>query len=195
MPSGGRAVPGPPRHRHRSPPNSRFAMAPRDTPPQPESFVARHGLWSEAQRDAAAELGQRIEKDKIEVVRLSFADQHGLLRGKTIVAAELPRALTSGCPIVTSLLLKDTSHRTVVPGFSAGAGFNVPELGGARHPMVGPEPTAFRGLAWAPNTGWLLCDLYFADGRPAMFSTRRLCREMIGRLHEAGYDFIAGLEV
>jgi glutamine synthetase len=170
-------------------------MAPRDTNAVPESFVERHGLWTAAQRDAAAQIGPLLQENHIDVVRISFADQHGLLRGKTVVAGELPRVLASGCPIVTSLLLKDTSHRTVFPVFTAGAGFNMPELEGAADLLMVPDPTTFRVLPWAPNTGWLLCDLYFADGKPALFSTRQLCRSVIGRLHEAGYDFVAGLEV
>jgi glutamine synthetase len=71
----------------------------------------------------------------------------------------------------------------------------MPELEGAADLLMVPDPTTFRVLPWAPNTGWLLCDLYFADGKPALFSTRQLCRTVIGRLHEAGYDFVAGLEV
>jgi glutamine synthetase len=170
-------------------------MAPRDTNAASESFVARHGLWTPAQSEAAARLPQLLQENHIDVVRLSFPDQHGLLRGKTVVAGELARVLTSGCPIVTSLLLKDTSHRTVFPVFTAGAGFNMPELEGAADLLMVPDPTSFRVLPWAPNTAWLLCDLYFANGKAAMFSTRQLCRRMIGKLHDAGYDFVAGLEV
>src|SRR3546814_620161 len=56
-------------------------------------------------------------------------------------------------------------------------------------------PTTFKVLPWAPHTGWILCDLYFADGRPVPFSTRQIYRQVLGRLNEAGYDYMAGLEV
>src|SRR5207237_3299921 len=55
--------------------------------------------------------------------------------------------------------------------------------------------TTFRILPWAPRTGWLLCDLYFADGRPVPFSTRHLYRGVLEKIAAAGYDFVAGLEV
>jgi glutamine synthetase len=58
-----------------------------------------------------------------------------------------------------------------------------------------PDPSSFRVLPWTPNTGWLLCDLYFANGRPVPFSTRQLYRGLLDRLATAGYDFVAGLEV
>jgi glutamine synthetase len=41
------------------------------------SFVKRHGLWSDEQREAAARLRRIVEDEKLEVIRLSFPDQHG----------------------------------------------------------------------------------------------------------------------
>ena len=46
------------------------------------SFIARHDLWSADQRRAADEVSRRIEAEGLEVVRLSFPDLHGILRGK-----------------------------------------------------------------------------------------------------------------
>jgi glutamine synthetase len=50
-------------------------------------------------------------------------------------------------------------------------------------------------LPWAPTTGWVLCDLYFNDGRPVPFATRHLYRSVLDKLGKRGYDFVAGLEV
>ena len=50
-------------------------------------------------------------------------------------------------------------------------------------------------LPWAPATGWLLCDVYFADGRPVPFATRHLYKSVLAKLAKRGYDFVAGLEV
>ena len=51
------------------------------------SFVERHGLWSDEQKEAAGRLRKIVEQQKLEVIRLSFPDQHGILRGKTLVAS------------------------------------------------------------------------------------------------------------
>ena len=59
-------------------------------------LVERRGLWSEEQRRAAAEIDLRIERDHLDVVRFLSADQHGLLRGKTVVAAERARGHAHG---------------------------------------------------------------------------------------------------
>jgi glutamine synthetase len=156
-------------------------------------FVERHGLWSDEQRCAAVEVAQQAKT--LGVVRLSFPDQHGSLRGKTIVAAELDGAFRNGCTAPSSLLAKDTSHRTVFPVFTRGGGFDMPEMEGAADLLLVPDPLSFKVLPWAPHSGWLLCDLYFADGRVVPFSTRQLCRRVLDDLNKRGFDYIAGLEV
>lgn len=159
------------------------------------SFVERHGLWSAEQKEAARRLRSIVEEKKLEVIRLSFPDQHGILRGKTLVASEALASLESGCSITTTMLAKDTSHRTVFPVFSAGGGFGMREMEGAADVLMIADPSSFRVLPWAPESGWLLCDIYFADGRPVPFSTRHLYRQVLDQLGARGYDFVAGLEV
>ena len=159
------------------------------------SLVERYGLWSAAQAKEADAVARRIETDKLELVRFSFADQHGLLRGKTLVAAEAPQAMRCGVGIASTLLLKDTAHRTVFPVFAAGEDPLIAGMRGAADVLLVADPASFRVLPWAPNTGWLLCDVYFADGQPVPYATRAVGRRIVGRLAEAGYEFVAGLEV
>jgi glutamine synthetase len=159
------------------------------------TFVARHALWSDEQKDAAARMRRLVEEKNLEVIRLAFPDQHGILRGKTIIASEAMASLESGCSITTTMLAKDTSHRTVFPVFTAGGGFGMKEMEGAADVLMVPDTTTFRVLPWAPTTGWVLCDLYFQDGRPVPFATRGLYKKVLDELGSRGHDFVAGLEV
>lgn len=159
------------------------------------SFVARHRLWSEEQNEAAVRLRRIAEEKGLDTIRFSFPDQHGILRGKTLVADEALRILENGCTITTTMLAKDTSHRTVFPVFTAGGGFGMTEMQGAADVLMIPDPTTFRVLPWAPSTGWVLCDVHFADGRPVPFATRGLYKSVLTKLAARGYDFKAGLEV
>ena len=159
------------------------------------SFVERHGLWSQEQKEAATRLRKIVEEHKLEVIRLSFPDQHGILRGKTLVAEEALASLESGCSITTTMLAKDTSHRTVFPVFTSGGGFGMREMEGAADVLMVADPLSFRVLPWVEATGWLLCDVYFADGRPVPFATRHLYKTVLAGLEKRGYDFVAGLEV
>src|SRR5438552_8994022 len=159
------------------------------------SFVERHGLWSDEQLEAAAKAEKLIEERRLEVVRLSFPDQHGILRGKQVMAADAALALRNGCTITTTLLAKDTAHRTVFPVFTAGGGFGMAGMEGGGDVVMIADPTTFRVLPWAPRTGWVLCDIFFQNGKPVPFSTRHLYREVLRRLADAGFDYMAGLEV
>jgi glutamine synthetase len=159
------------------------------------NFVDRHGLWSEAQVRAASAVEKAIAQKNLELVRFSFPDQHGILRGKTLVALEAARALRSGVTMTSTLFAKDTSHRTVFPVFEAGAGMDLPEMGGAGNFVMVADPETFRVLPWAENTGWVLCDCYFPNGKKVPIATRGLYREALAKLAGAGFDYLAGLEV
>ena len=157
------------------------------------SFVERHGLWTPEQFAAAREVERRVEAEGLEVVRFSCADVHGVLRGKTLVAAGAAKAMQGGVALTSTMLLKDTSHRTAFPVFSAGGGFGLKELQGAADLVMIADPSTFRVLPWARKTGWLLCDLYFGDGRPFPFSTRALLGGVVERLAARGrHEAIGG---
>ncbi len=156
------------------------------------SFVERHGLDQPGQR---AEVLRQIEAAGLGVLRLAFPDQHGILRGKTIMASEARGALANGVAMTTTLLLKDSSHRTVFPVWSAGGALGEKAMEGAADALLVPDPSTFRILPWAPHTGWILCDAYFPDGRPVPLATRHLLRQQVSQAAALGFDFVTGLEV
>ena len=156
------------------------------------SFVARHSLSDAAHR---AEVLREIEVRGVEMLRLAFPDQHGILRGKTLVAAEARSAMENGVALTSTLLLKDTSHRTVFPVWSAGGGLGDAALQGAADLVLIPDPATFKVLPWAPHTGWMLCDAYMPDGRVAPFATRAMLARELARAEAKGFELITGLEV
>jgi len=159
------------------------------------SFVDRHGLWTAEQRAAARTLADEVKRRGLEVVRFSFPDQHGILRGKTVTAAEVGAALESGVTITTTLFAKDTSHKTVFPVFTPGGGFGLEGMEGGADALMVADPATFRVLPWAPHSGWVLCDVYFQNGEPVPFATRRILRRVLERVAAAGFEYVAGLEV
>ncbi|MFN3146470.1 MAG: hypothetical protein ACE368_15105 [Paracoccaceae bacterium] len=85
--------------------------------------VGRAGLLTETQFAQAAEVLARVAAEGLETLRLSFVDQHGILRGKTLTPAALAGAFRDGVAMTSTLLLKDTSHRTVFPVWGDGPGW------------------------------------------------------------------------
>src|SRR5579864_5889539 len=163
--------------------------------PAAMSFVERHGLWTGEQARAAKAATQAIKKHKLELVRFSFADQHGVLRGKTVLAEDAPALMQAGVTMTTTLLAKDTAHKTAYPVFTPGGGFAMAEMQGAGDFVMIADPATFQVLPWAPNTGWFLCNIFFGNGKPVPFSARQILRDALKRLQTGGFDYLAGLEV
>jgi glutamine synthetase len=159
------------------------------------TFAERHSLWTPERAEAATRMERMIESHGLEVVRISFPDQHGLLRGKTVAAQEAAKLLRSGVSITSSLLAKDTSNKTVLPIWSAGGAFGLGALEGAGDVLMLPDPASFRILPWSPRSGWLLADLHTSDGRPVPLATRNVLEAALRRLKPLGYDHVCGLEV
>ena len=61
-----------------------------------DPFVLRHHLWSSETQRLAQELAARAATDKLTTMRFMWADQHGILRGKTYLASEFENALYGG---------------------------------------------------------------------------------------------------
>ena len=78
-----------------------------------QTFVDRHELWSAEQHRAAAAVEREVKRRKLEVVRFAFADQHGVLRGKTLVASDAARAMRAGVAMTSTLLAIPASDRIV----------------------------------------------------------------------------------
>ena len=56
-------------------------------------FAERFCLTDAERKKQNAKIIEQVEAKGLEVVRLSFADQHGILRGKTIMANDLISAM------------------------------------------------------------------------------------------------------
>ncbi|MFC3230562.1 glutamine synthetase family protein [Marinibaculum pumilum] len=164
-------------------------------PDQPEHFIRRHGLWSDAQEAMAAEVQRRVEVEGIRLVRLAWTDTHGQTRAKAVTPAALRSALTDGYNINVATWTLDASGGRVFASFTSGGGMGLAEMTGSPNIVAVPDPASFRTLPWAPGIGWMLCDPYFRDGRPFHFGARHVLRRQVAALAEQGLQAIVGLEV
>ena len=158
-------------------------------------FVERHGLWSEEQVAAAERLKSEIEQHNLRTIRIAWGDQHGVVRGKNVMAHDFLLALKNGVDFQTATLFMDTTNNFIATIFSSDAGLGMTALAGGPDAILVPDPTTFRVLPWAPRTGWVLSEMYLASGEPMPFDTRHVMKRQLNALHELGYDYISGLEV
>jgi len=160
-----------------------------------DGTLGRLGLLAgdaQAQTDA---LMDRIEEDEIETVRFLFPDSHGVLRGKALVAGAVRTACKDGLRAPSSLILKDTSHRTVFDVWGDDAGFGAGAMTGASDLVLVPDPTTYRRLPWSPHSAWVLCDIAQTSGAAIAFASRTVLQTAIDRLAARDMALICGLEV
>ena len=158
-------------------------------------FVARHGLYTAAQAAAAQEVAARIRELDLRTVRLVIVDQHGQPRAKALSPEVAITAMSNGLDFSGAIYSLDTGNQVFVPAFAAGGGFGIDEFTGFPDVVLVPDASSFRVLPWADRTGWMLCDAYFSSGQPVPLDGRGLLRRTLADLGEAGFDYLAGIEV
>ncbi len=158
-------------------------------------FVDLHRLRSPDQRAAADEVAARIVELGLRTVRAVVVDQHGAPRSKWLSPDAAVSALTSGLDFSGSIYSMDTGNVVFPPPFAPGGGFGIPELTGFPDMVVVPDPATFKVLPWADRTGWMICDAFFANGRPVPLDPRAQLRTQIDRLASLGLESLTGLEI
>jgi len=131
----------------------------------------------------------------LEWIRFVWCDVHGSLRGKTWVTSELATAFKDGMGMVSTLMLKDTSDRTVYKVFEAEVKNELPGFEGASNVILLPDPSTFKILPWAEKTGWLLGQPWFPDGQVVPYDSRRILQSALEKLAAKGWGMKCGLEV
>ena len=159
------------------------------------AFASSCGVHDAARAQAVEGLLQRVQASALELVRVGWCDLHGVVRGKTLVASALQRALDDGVGMVSTLMLKDSSDRTAFNVFQPGGTASLPGFGQANNLVLLPDPESFQLLPWAESTGWLRAQPWFPDGRSVELDTRRVLQRALERLHSAGLAMRCGLEV
>lgn len=170
-----------------------------DEPRNPDAVGTPVGVgdvvWTQQRWDAWQDVRRVIEERGIELVRIALVDQHGLLRAKAVTPDALETAMRTGHTLPSTLLLKDTSNRTVYPVFDEASILGEPQLSGVGDIVMLPDPTTFRMLPHDSTTGVVLSDLYFPDGSPVALSPRGILARLVAELADAGLHARVGVEL
>ena len=159
------------------------------------TFAQRCGVHDAAREQANQRLVRIVGEQGLQLVRIGWCDLHGVLRGKTLVASAVERALADGVGMVSTLMLKDSSDRTAFKVFEPGGTAGLPGFGFANNLLLLADPDSFRQLPWTQATGWLRAQPWFQDGQPVELDTRRVLQQALAKLADAGFTMKCGLEV
>lgn len=160
-----------------------------------DSFVTMHNLRSKEEEEMVERIKAIIKEKDIRLIRVAWADQHGISRAKSMTVPAFLGVLDSGLEFNTGPLFFDTGSAIVFNPFEEGGGFDLEEMTGCPNYRLIPDPSTFKILPWAPHTAWILTDAYLKDGRPLPFDSRGILRKALKQFREAGFEYIAGIEV
>jgi len=156
--------------------------------------LASADVYTQAQIDRACELIMEFKRDAVETIRCVFVDQHGILRGKVLVTEALASAFANGIGMPSTLLLKDTAHKTVFPVWNDDTSVGQLVLSGASDVLAAPDPFSVFIVPWSPHSRFILCTVLDHDKLPVTFSSHQVLSSAINALDEHGYTSIMGLE-
>ena len=163
--------------------------------PTTGKFIERHGIHGPEKIEAAQRSKKLVEQHDVELVRIVWPDQHGLLRGKALTRSAYFGALESGNEITMAPFFFDPANAIVLNPFTADGGFAVEGLGGSPNITMVPDPDTFQLLPWAPKTAVVFADLYMNNGSLFPLAPRTILRNSLAKLAEHNYKLVAGIEM
>lgn len=122
-----------------------------------------------------------IRAHDIKTVRLVFADQNALTRGKVVPAEMFLKNLTAGFGFATSIFAMDIEGETIVETgllFEKGD----PDI------LTVPDLSTLTLVPWKPHTAQVIVDAFEADGAPFFAAPRQVLKNVLAQLAAAGYE-------
>jgi len=159
------------------------------------NFAALTGQDSPDREDRLARILAKIEEEKLEVVRVAFADTHGIVRVRPIEARLFAQAARNGTPFTTALFAMDSANNIFKNVFARDGGFGRDTMGGAGDMFAMPDLATFRVLPWANKCAWVMSDLYLSSGERCPLDPRLVMQTACGLLAKQGLTYVGGVEI
>jgi len=121
-----------------------------------------------------------LSQHEIKKVRLVFADQNGLTRGKNIPADYFLKSLEKGIGFAQSIYAMDIEGETV------------PETGllwehGDPDYLAVPDLNTLTLVPWKEHTAQVIVEGFLRDGAPFFADPRHILKKVLAKLSEAGF--------
>ena len=134
-----------------------------------------------------------LRRRGVETVILAGADTHGIMRGKRLPIAELPRAAEHGVTLSEVIWALPVDEREPVRRPPGHAGY-FPRDGYPDMRAV-PDLETARIVPWHDHTALVLCDFVDLDGGAVPVSPRAVLRSVVARAKSMGAEPVVGVEL
>ncbi|TMK84636.1 MAG: glutamine synthetase [Actinobacteria bacterium] len=123
----------------------------------------------------------------IRKVRFELPDMHGTSRSKIVPIEHAERYARTGLNMYGGTVVLDSRSDVV-----SGTLYN--EEVAYADQLLRPDPSTAAVVPWAEATARLICDGFWADGRPQMAAPRQVFRRVLERTRDLGYEPLVGVE-
>jgi glutamine synthetase len=120
-------------------------------------------------------------------VRFELPDMHGTSRSKIVPIDHADGYARKGLNMYGGTAVLDSRSDVV-----SGTLYN--EEVAYADQLLRPDPSTAAVVPWVEATARLICDGYWADGRPLMAAPRHVFRRVLERCREIGYEPLIGIE-
>jgi glutamine synthetase len=131
-----------------------------------------------------AETLDRLSRDGVTTVRLSYPDLHGIARGKEFPASFFQHLVDDGAAYCEAIMTVDLRHN-VVAGFEHGF----------QDIVARPDTSTLRRLPWDPEVAVCIADLQRMDGSPYGVDSRHVLKRAIEGYTARGLVPVLGPEL
>lgn len=130
---------------------------------------------------------EQLKAADIHTLRIEFADQHGICRGKIVPVGRLEEVMEEGINCAQPTFSLDLAYG-IPPGTGTAEAVDYADM------TVMPDPSTFTLVPYQPGTARMIGDLY-ADGQPFPYCPRGLLKRVVAAYDELGYDPIVATEL
>lgn len=134
--------------------------------------------------DAVRRLLERVEAQRIDLIRFLYVDHGGVIRGKAAARGRLADRMRTGIGHTVAMMAMSMLDRFQ----------EVPGMGPAGEIRLVPDPDTFTALPYAPGAASLLCDLRELDGSPYPACPRTFLKDAVAELAAEGLELVAAFE-
>jgi glutamine synthetase len=129
----------------------------------------------------------RLTDERIDVVRLGYADLIGVDRGRDLLVNRFARTVGSGVAFCRSVYA--TTPRGGVVDIEGGLSAGLPDI------LAFPDLATLQPVPWEPGVAHCIADLYNPDGSPSQESPRHVLRRVRDQLGALGLSPVVGPEL
>lgn len=144
----------------------------------------------------AADVTAYLERYGISTVILGGSDTHGVMRGKRLPVAQLPRVLNHGLAMCDVFWVMHIDESDLVARPDGHRGYFPTEKRGYPDIFAKPDFGTLRRVPWHKETAMMLCDWHLPnDAGPVPISPRTILRNVVDRARGMGYEPHSALEL